>query len=171
RPQNAGKQINTDQDEVTPYYDSREGKLYFASNGWVTMGGFDIFSAVGGPSRYHDLTNLGYPINTSADELYYIKDPVGKPDAYLVSNRIGSIALKNPTCCDDIWRVQYEPNLRVVGRVVDRATNQPMNDVVAKIVDQDGDMRTFNSADGSFGFHLMRGKSYVITGDKENYAS
>src|SRR5690606_17239043 len=104
RPQNAGKQINTEMDEITPYYDDRVGKLYFASNGWVTMGGFDIFSADGGPSRYTNLTNLGYPINTSADELYYIKDPSGKPDAYVVSNRIGSIALKNPTCCDDIWR-------------------------------------------------------------------
>ena len=32
RPQNAGKQINTDGDEVTPYYDSRVNKLYFSSN-------------------------------------------------------------------------------------------------------------------------------------------
>ncbi len=81
RPQNAGKQINTEGNEMTPYYDSRVNKLYFASDGQVSMGGFDIYSADGGPSRYTNLQNLGYPINTSADELYYIKDPVGKPDA------------------------------------------------------------------------------------------
>lgn len=171
RPQNAGKQINTEKDEQTPYYDSRVGKLYFASNGWVTMGGFDIFSADGGPSRYTNVTNLGYPINTSADELYFIKDPLGKPDAYVVSNRIGSIALKNPTCCDDIWRIQYEPKLMVIGKVVDRKTNELMSDVVAKIVDQEGDMRTYNSTDGNFGFNMARGKAYVITGDKQGYAS
>lgn len=171
RPQNAGKQINTEMDEVTPYYDSRVNKLYFSSNGWVTMGGFDVFSADGGPSRYTNLHNLGYPINSSADELYYIKDPVGKPDGYLVSNRIGAIALKNPTCCDDIWRIQYEPRLMVIGKVIDRKTNEPMADVVAKIVDQDGDMRTYNSADGNFGFSMSRGKAYVITGDKQGYAS
>jgi outer membrane protein OmpA-like peptidoglycan-associated protein len=171
RPQNAGKQINTEMDEQTPYYDSRVGKLYFSSNGWVTMGGFDVFSADGGPSRYTNLTNLGYPINTSADELYFIKDPMGKPDAYVVSNRIGSIALKNPTCCDDIWRIQYEPKLTVIGKVVDRKTNELMGDVVAKIVDQEGDMRTYNSPDGKFGFSMARGKSYVITGDKQGYAS
>src|SRR5690606_7891520 len=96
RPQNVGKQINTVGDEMSPYYDSRTGTLYFASNGWKTMGGFDIYSAKGGPSRYTDLSNLGYPINTSADELYYIHDPMGKPDAYVVSNRVGSVALKNP---------------------------------------------------------------------------
>lgn len=171
RPQNAGKQINTAYDEVTPYYDSRVNKLYFSSDGWVTLGGFDVYSADGGPSRYTNLTNMGYPINTSADELYFIKDPVGKPDAYLVSNRIGSIALKNPTCCDDIWRVQFEPKLVVLGKVVDRKTQQLMNEVVVKMTDQQGDMKTFNSADGNFGFNIARSKAYVITADKQGYSS
>lgn len=171
RPQNAGKTINTEQDEVTPYYDSRVNKLYFASSGWVTMGGFDIFSADGGPSRYSNLKNLGYPINTSADELYYIKDPVGKPDAYLVSNRIGSIALKNPTCCDDIWRIQYEPRLVAMGKVVNHTNNLPVNDVVVKMVDEQGNEKTFNSTDGNFSFSLSRGHSYVITGDKARFTT
>lgn len=171
RPQNAGKAINTKDNEITPYYDSRENKLYFASNGWITMGGFDIYSAVGGPSRYTDVQNLGYPINTSADELYYVRDPLGKPDAYVVSNRVGSIALKNPTCCDDIWRIQYEPKLVVVGKVVDRSTQEMIDRVAVKMVDENGDMKTYNSEDGRFGFNLLRGHSYVITGDREGYAS
>lgn len=171
RPQNAGKQINTPQNEQTPYYDDREGKLYFASDGWETFGGFDIFSAVGGPSRYTNLQNLGYPINTSADEMYYIRDPYGKPDAYLVSNRVGSIALKNPTCCDDIWRIQYEPNLVVLGKVVNRATQELIDEVAVKMVNESGDMKTYNSEEGTFGFNLMRGHSYVITGDKQGYTT
>jgi outer membrane protein OmpA-like peptidoglycan-associated protein len=171
RPQNAGKQVNTEMDEVTPYYDNRVGKLYFSSNGLKTMGGFDVYSADGGPSRYQNVTNLGYPINTAADEMYFIKDPMGKPDAYIVSNRVGSIALKNPTCCDDIWRIQYEPKLVVIGKVVDRKTQQLMNEVVVKMVDQNGDLKTFNSTDGNFGFNIARGKSYVLTGDKTQYAS
>lgn len=171
RPQNAGKQINTEGDEVTPYYDSRVNKLYFSSNGWVTMGGFDVFSADGGPSRYTNVTNLGYPLNTSADELYYIKDPVGKPDAYLVSNRIGSIALKNPTCCDDIWRIQYDPKLMVTGRVVNSRNQKQMTDVVVKIVDDQGSLRTAQSSDGNFQFSTPRGRNYVITGDKDRFVS
>lgn len=171
RPQNAGKQVNTEHDEITPYYDSRINTLYFSSNGWVTMGGFDIFSAEGGPSRYRNLKNLGYPINTSADELYFIKDPMGKPDAYLVSNRIGAIALKNPTCCDDIWRVQYEPKLMVMGKVVNRKNQEPISEAVVKMVDQQGEMNTYNSSDGTFGFNMVRGKSYVITGDKQGFSS
>lgn len=171
RPQNAGKQINTEYDEVTPYYDSRVNKLYFASNGWVSMGGFDIFSADGGPSRYTNLQNMGYPINTSADELYYIKDNYGKPDAYVVSNRVGSIALKNPTCCDDIWRIQVEPKLMVMGKVLYRKTQQPADQVVVKMLDQKGDLNTYNSSDGTFAFNLSRGHSYILTGDKQGYTS
>jgi outer membrane protein OmpA-like peptidoglycan-associated protein len=46
-----------------------------------------------------------------------------------------------------------------------------MSDVAVKMVDQTGEMKTYNSADGKFGFNMSRGKSYVITGDKEGYAS
>ena len=171
RPSNAGKSVNTEGDEVTPYYDSRVSKLYFASNGWVSMGGFDIFSADGGPSRYTNLSNLGYPINTSADELYFIKDPVGKPDAYVVSNRIGSIALKNPTCCDDIWRIQYEPRLTAIGRAVHSRTGALIDNVVVKMTDETGTQKNFNSPDGNFAFATPRGHTYVFTGDKPGMTS
>jgi len=171
RPQNAGKQINTIADEITPYYDSRVNKLYFATNGLKSMGGFDIYSADGGPSRYSNLRNLGYPINTSADELYYIKDPLGKPDAYVVSNRIGSFALKNPTCCNDIWRIQGEPKLAVIGKVVSKKSQELVPQTVVKMVDQKGEINTFNSEDGNFMFNMARGHSYVITGDKPGYTS
>lgn len=171
RPQNVGKQINTELDEMTPYYDSRVNKLYFASNGWVSLGGFDIYSADGGPSRYSNLTNLGYPINSPADELYFVKDPVGKPDAYVVSNRVGSFALKNPTCCDDIWRIQYEPNLKALGKVVYRSNNELAPESVVKIIDERGDLKTFNSADGNFSFSTPRGHNYVITADKPGFTS
>ena len=171
RPQNAGKQINTEGDEVTPYYDTRVNKLYFSSNGLKTMGGFDVYSADGGPSRYTNVTNLGYPINTPADELYYIKDPVGKPDAYVVSNRVGSIALKNPTCCDDIWRIQYEPKLMVMGKVINRANNELMEGAVVKMVDDKGELKTYNSTDGNFAFNMSRLHTYVVTGDKQGFSS
>lgn len=171
RPQNCGKQVNTEGNEATPYYDSRVNKLYFASDGHVTMGGFDIYEATGGPSRYTGVQNMGYPINTSADELYFIKDPVGKPDAYVVSNRIGSIALKNPTCCDDIWRIQTEPKLQILGKVVNARTQQQMEDVVVKMVDESGTMRTYNSTDGAFQFNIGRDHNYVVTGDKAKFLS
>ena len=171
RPQNAGKVVNTTRDELTPYYDTRVKKLYFASNGQKSFGGFDIYSVDGGPSRYTNIKNMGYPINSSADEFYYIKDPVGKPDAYVVSNRIGSFALKNPTCCNDIWRIQQEPRLVVIGKVLSKRTQDLMPQTVVKMVDQKGEMNTYNSEDGNFLFNMSRGRSYIITGDKPGYTS
>ena len=171
RPQNCGKKINTTGDEITPYYDTRVNKLYFASNGLVSLGGFDIYAADGGPSRYTNIQNMGYPINTSADELYFVKDPLGKPDAYVVSNRIGSYALKNPTCCNDIWRIQYEPKLVIIGKVLSKKTQDLMPQSVVKMIDPKGELNTYNSEDGNFVFHIARGHSYVLTGDKPGYTS
>ncbi len=171
RPQNAGKQINTSGNEITPYYDEEQGKLYFSSDGWVGLGGYDIYSAEGGPSRYENLRNMGYPINTSADEMYYINDPVGKPDAYLVSNRIGSIPLTNPTCCDDIWRIQYEPTLIVKGKVLNQKNNKQVSEVVVKMVNDDGDVKTYNSENGEFEFNLLRSHTYTFSADKQNFYS
>ena len=174
RPQNAGKQINTVGDEKSPYFDSRTNMLYFASNGWKTIGGYDIYSAEavnGRPSRYQNLMNLGYPVNSPADELYYINDPYGKPDAYVVSNRPGSIALKNPTCCDDIWRIQYEPKIVANGKVLNTKTQQPVSNVVVKMVDDAGSVKTYNSTDGNFEFLLSRGHTYTLNGDKLSFIS
>jgi len=171
RPQNCGKQINTTSDELTPYYDNRVGKLYFSSNGRKSFGGFDIFEAEGGPSRYKNVQNLGYPINTSADEFYFIKDPMGKPDAYIVSNRIGTTALKNPTCCNDIFRIQYEPKLVVMGKVVSKKDQSTITQTVVKMADQKGEVNTFNSEDGNFLFSMYRNHSYILTADKAGYTS
>ena len=171
RPQNCGKTINTKYDEITPYYDSREKKLYFATTGRKSFGGSDIYSAEGGPSRYINVNNMGFPINSPADELYYIKDPIGKLDAYVVSNRIGSYAQKNPTCCNDIWRIQKDPKLSVIGKVIDRTTHEPIGQSVVKMIDQKGELKTYNSDDGNFIFSMERGHSYIITGDKMGYTS
>jgi outer membrane protein OmpA-like peptidoglycan-associated protein len=145
--------------------------LYFSSNGRKSFGGFDIYSADGGPSRYTKVQNMGYPINTSADEFYFIKDPVGKPDAYVVSNRIGTIALKNPTCCNDIWRIQYEPRLVIIGKVLSKKTQEIMPQTVVKMVDQKSEMNTYSSDDGNFIFNMSRNHSYVLTADKQGYTS
>jgi outer membrane protein OmpA-like peptidoglycan-associated protein len=89
----------------------------------------------------------------------------------VVSNRIGSFALKNPTCSNDIWRIQQEPKLVVMGKVLSKRTQDLVPQTVVKMVDQKGDMNTYNSEDGNFLFSMSRGHAYVITGDKAGYTS
>lgn len=173
RPQNCGKKVNSQGDEITPYYDSKHGKLYFASNGWKGIGGYDIYSADGGPTRYGTLANLGFPINSPADDMYYIQDTGEKDNAYLVSNRLGSYYKKNPTCCDDIWRVIKEPSFYVKGVVVDEVTNEVIPQVAVKMNNEGTSALkdTFFTKDGNFIFYTPMGNNYAISADKEGYIS
>ncbi len=173
RPQNCGKTINTNKDETTPWYDSKTNTMYFSSNGLVSFGGYDIFSAKGGPSRFREVKNMGAPFNSPADDLYFVKDNAGSSNGYLVSNRLGSTYIKNPTCCDDIWRVIQDPNLSVCGRVIDEATGEVLEQSVVKLTD-DGNNTitdTFFSKAGNYCFHTPMGKNFSISADREGYSS
>ncbi len=87
--QNIGPHINTEYDEEGVYMHSDGKTLYFSSKGHNTMGGFDIFRSV-----YDEKTgwskpeNLGYPINTPYDELYFMLTGDGK-SGYFCSSREG----------------------------------------------------------------------------------
>jgi outer membrane protein OmpA-like peptidoglycan-associated protein len=69
---NLGPTINTIYNEGTPFFTVDDSKLYFSSEGHHTMGGFDIFySARNENEHYSSPTNLGYPINTTGNDLFY----------------------------------------------------------------------------------------------------
>lgn len=100
-PKNAGK-INTVSDEMTPFYDNDTKTLYFSSNGFPGLGGLDIFKATGELNKFSEPENMRAQINSSADDLYYTVAK-NKEEGFWTSNRKGGVALKNPTCCDDIY--------------------------------------------------------------------
>ncbi|PCJ88418.1 MAG: hypothetical protein COA57_03320 [Flavobacteriales bacterium] len=100
---NGGTKINTRSDEMTPFCDAESNTMYFSSDGLAGLGGLDVFETSGAESKWRPATNVGYPINGGADELYYIISHIKKEEGFFVSNREGGVALKNPTCCDDIY--------------------------------------------------------------------
>lgn len=106
KPMNAGKQINSIDDEITPYYDVYSEALYFSSSWHEGYGGFDIFKSDGVPGKFSAPVNLGFPVNTSWNDMYYTIYP-DKYRAYLTSNRKGSLFKKGPTCCNDIYEIIF----------------------------------------------------------------
>ncbi len=83
KPQNLGLTINTPYDEEGVFISPDNRYLYFASKGHNSMGGFDIFRSERGENgRWSDPENLGYPINTPDDELFYITDHTGNHGYY-----------------------------------------------------------------------------------------
>ena len=102
---NAGKNINSLDNEITPFYHSASNTLYFSSTWHNGFGGFDVFKSV-----YHDnifgvSENLSQPINTSCNDIYYWLNKNGNK-GYLTSNRLGIYYSKGETCCNDIWEIE-----------------------------------------------------------------
>jgi len=71
-PINLGPTINTANDEESPFLAIDNKTMYFASNGPTSMGGFDIFVSVRDDQNvWSTPINLGYPINSTGDDLFY----------------------------------------------------------------------------------------------------
>lgn len=84
-PINAGQAINTASNEMSPVYDVDQAKLFFASDGWPSLGGMDVFGAVGSKDSWIDIQALPAPVNSSYDDYFYT--PLTELEGYLVSNR------------------------------------------------------------------------------------
>lgn len=88
-PINLGSNINTAGDEISPFIDE-EGVLYFASEGHLGFGGFDVFRAEQIAGTWKDIRNLGIGVNSSQDDLYFIYDYPNEV-GYFASNRKGGL--------------------------------------------------------------------------------
>ncbi len=78
-PENLGPNINTQFNEETPFVCTGNEKLYFASQGHSGMGGFDIFSSqFNEDGTFTEAENIGYPINTSDDDMFFVPVQGGK---------------------------------------------------------------------------------------------
>jgi outer membrane protein OmpA-like peptidoglycan-associated protein len=83
KPVNAGVGVNTPYDEEGVFISKDYRYLYFASEGHNSMGGFDIFrSERMEDGRWSEAENLGYPLNTPDDEVFYITDRTGSHGYY-----------------------------------------------------------------------------------------
>ncbi|MDO8998803.1 MAG: hypothetical protein Q7W45_03485 [Bacteroidota bacterium] len=107
-PINAGKKVNTPDDEITPWYVNERNTLYFSSTYHKGLGGFDIFKSEFKDSVFLEPQNAGYPINSSYNDIYYSVNK-SRDRAYLSSNRVGSYFENKLNCCNDIYRFTIEP--------------------------------------------------------------
>ena len=115
-PINAGKKVNTIEDEITPWYVKENNTLFFSSTWHKGLGNFDIFKSEyknttsTGSVQYEftDAQNLGYPINSSYNDIYYSINSK-KDKAYISSNRLGSYFEDKPSCCNDIYSFPITP--------------------------------------------------------------
>jgi len=89
-PQNAGPVINSVYDEEALHFSVTGDTLWFSSRGHKSIGGFDIFYTVRNEAGdWVEVKNLGCPVNTPWDDMFFYPSPVDKKLFYFVSNRPG----------------------------------------------------------------------------------
>ena len=89
-PFNVGPPINTPFDEDSPFLHPDGKTFYFSSNGEKSMGGFDIFhTQLNDEGKWTAPVNMGYPLNTVEDDLYFTTNADGKNGFYASSNEGG----------------------------------------------------------------------------------
>lgn len=96
------KSLNTIDNDITPWWDEANKRLYFASSWHNGYGGYDVFYS-DFKSKFMPPVNAGLPTNSSANDIYFFKDV---DTGYVTSNRVGVLYSKNITCCSDIFSLK-----------------------------------------------------------------
>ena len=105
-PVNLGENINSPGNDICPFYLDEEEALYFSSDYYLGMGGFDIFRSMLKEEEYQQNQNMGPPINSSYNDLYF-RYHAG--EAVISSNRKGSLTDQFENCCNDLYFFDFEP--------------------------------------------------------------
>jgi outer membrane protein OmpA-like peptidoglycan-associated protein len=99
--ENLGPVINSPYDEEGVFMHPDGKTLYFSSKGHDSMGGYDIFkSTLNEKGQWSEPENLGWPINTPDDDVYFVLSASGQ-HGYYSSDQPGGLGGK------DIYRVTF----------------------------------------------------------------
>jgi outer membrane protein OmpA-like peptidoglycan-associated protein len=86
---NLGTTINTKWDEEGVFIHPDGKTMYFSSQGHNTMGGYDIFKSVYENGKWTEPENIGYPVNTTDDDVFFVISASGKHGYYASFNEKG----------------------------------------------------------------------------------
>jgi len=169
-PENLGPSINTPYDEDAPFIQADGITLYFSSNGLNTMGGYDIFKTkFENDELWSNPKNLGYPINTVKDDIYFVISPDGKT-AYYSSDMPGGYGEQ------DLYKINilFDDERKAIfkGVAKEMGTNEPVKAKITVI-----DLYTLkiqgiyntNSENGKFLMVLQPGRNYKLLVESKNY--
>lgn len=170
--QNMGSTINTIYDEESPFISSDGVTLYFSSKGHESMGGFDIFtSTLSDDGFWGEAENLGYPINTCSDDVFYVPS-FDEKHAYYSSIKPKGFGEQ------DIYMIEITSQKKqfivMRGYITDANTYKPL---AARIDIEESESGTkiaslnTDPADGSYSVSLPNDSKYLVRVTATNYDS
>ncbi|HEY1200150.1 MAG TPA: OmpA family protein, partial [Niastella sp.] len=167
-PINAGEVVNTNQDEQAPFYQTSNNTLVFSTNGRTGMGSFDLFSAKGKTNLWSEPVNLGYPVNSSRDDIYFYAP---EKTRLLENAIIGSD--RGNGCCIQTYRINKAPKKNSLnGVVLDCKNRKPVADASIVLTTAAGATRTTTTdINGKYIFDTVDTelKDYTVAVSKQAY--
>ena len=164
--------VNTSKDDITPFFMNGPQILTFSTEGYETFGGFDIFTSELTRTGFAEVKNIGYPMNTSYDDMYTSFD-ADNAKYYFVSNRVGGLcdSDKKDCVCNDIYEHNIMVNLdastflagggtALIGCKID-LVDLETGKIVTKI----------NEEGNGYNFPLLPNKRYQLIASKSGYMS
>ena len=169
--ENLGISINTPDDEDAVFLHPDGKTLYFSSKAHGSMGGFDVYKSVYEKGKWSKPQNLGFPVNTSDDDVCFVITASGDY-GYYTSIRPDGKGKR------DIYKVTFldelnKPKLTLLkGAITDKKTGQPLQATI-EIYDNDNNkligVFESNSTTGKYMVSLPAGVNYGISVKSPGY--
>lgn len=168
---NLGSVINTVYNEETPFLANNDRTLFFSSRGHYNMGGYDIFrSDLDENGNWGEPVNVGYPLNTTDDNLFF--SPAGKGDRGYLSRFTDEGEGRMDIISCDIYSELNPRNFIIMGRATVRNLldefPQPVKITAVSTSDLQKMVSTLtNPVTGLWSFRLPHG-SYRFTYESDD---
>ena len=163
RAVNLGPTINSDADEDGPFIHPDGRTLYFTSNGKGSIGGNDVFKSYVVAGKWSKPENLGYPINTAANESYFTLTADGSR-AYFSSDRPGGKGEQDIYTFTMPEKDRNIPLTLIKGRILAGEKQQPVSTQIYVV-----DVKTGNKVDYVYNPDPKTGNYLIILPPGRNY--
>lgn len=172
KPMNMGPNVNSKYDEDAPAISADGKTLYYATNGVVSMGGFDIvFSTIDENNVWSAPVNIGYPVNTSDDDIFFAPTPDDKHAYYSSASSSGGMGEKD-ICLLTFPQKEEVPLTVLTGEITSIYGGVPPGTIITVTDVETGEMMgqyVPNAATGKYVIILPPGRNYSITYEAEDY--
>lgn len=169
-------ELNTEGNDVSPFYHNRSRQLFFSTDGRVSNGGYDVYRSGTDGKAWGNPVHMGVEVNSSFDDMYYVRNAKGDK-AVFGSNRWGSTYIEEDkeACCFDLYEMPIDLGIKIDVFTFNAADSTQLNATRVRILEigPDGkETEVFSSSNpngNDYTFVAERYKKYKIIAEKDNF--
>lgn len=166
-PKNLGEGVNTKYDENAPFLLNNGKTLFFSSKNQKGMGGYDVYKSVLVNGKWTAAKNMGTPINSTDDDIYFICDDT-EENGFLSSDRKGGHGDMD-LYSFNVWCGNIKTT-EIKGTIYAKNSQQPINAELTMINAGNSDLSyTSSPSDGKFSLSLPPDNKYTLTISAKGY--